>query len=277
MAWNIHCLNTCSWMSGIEVFSESRSQDLGKDLFHAFLIASGIANHTWPSSSLIHHSSLCLPLHTCPQLCVCFWALSILLRTSVILDYGPTLPSYALLLTKALFLNKISSWSSKKQMKEGGTSNLVHSPYSCLRVQMRQQLVAPERGSRWDQGHSFMARYQSYPITSLALHSVKQDWWEHIFQEVGIIKAILEAGYMLHLKKYTQPHQTLPRWSPASTSGLGKHKALLFIWRVSCGPTVSSNKTLNERCRSYTLAFIYIVFPWQSPEFYLWLEAIYSF
>ena len=121
---------------------------------------------------------------------------------------------FVLLLTKALFLNKISSWSSKKQMKEGGTSNLVHSPYSCLRVQMRQQLVAPEQGSRWDQGHSFMARYQSNPITSLALHSVKQDWWEHISQEVGIIKAILEAGYMLHLKKYTQPHQTLPRCSP---------------------------------------------------------------
>lgn len=61
-------------------------------LFHAFLIASGIANNTWPSSSLIHHSNLCLHLHTCPQLCVCFWALSILLRTSVILDYGPTIP-----------------------------------------------------------------------------------------------------------------------------------------------------------------------------------------
>ena len=39
-------------------------------LFHAFLIASGIANNTWPSSSLIHHSNLCLHLHTCPQLCV---------------------------------------------------------------------------------------------------------------------------------------------------------------------------------------------------------------
>ena len=132
-------------MSGIKVLSESRSQDLGEDLSvpclsHSFWdcqqhLALFLADTSLQSLSTSSHmsSTVCVS-----GLFLFFWG------HQSFWIMGPPYPSYGLLLTKTLFLNKISSWSSKKEMKEGNTSNPVHSPYSCPRVQMTQQPDAPE-------------------------------------------------------------------------------------------------------------------------------------
>lgn len=70
VAWNIHSLST--WVGHLESrCCQSHVGDLGEDhLFHAFLTASRIVKHTWPSSSIHHLISVYIFTHTSSTVCV---------------------------------------------------------------------------------------------------------------------------------------------------------------------------------------------------------------